>query len=91
MHHVEDTEHLIKTFALHLNPNGKIALADLDTEDGSFHPEDIEGVYHHGFDRDALRAILEQNGFADIEFVTAHTVNKEGKDYPIFLVTATRQ
>lgn len=91
MHHVEDTEHLIKTFALHLNPNGKVALADLDTEDGSFHPEDIEGVYHHGFDQDALKAILEQSGFADIEFVTAHTVNKEGKDYPIFLVTATRQ
>ena len=91
MHHVEDTAHLVKTFALHLETGGKVALADLDTEDGSFHPEDIEGVYHHGFDRDALQTILEQNGFADVEFFTAHTVNKEGKDYPIFLVTATRQ
>ena len=91
MHHVEDTENLIKTFALHLKPNGQVALADLDTEDGSFHPEDIEGVYHSGFDRDALQTIFEQNGFADIEFVTAHTANKEGRDYPIFLVTATKQ
>jgi putative AdoMet-dependent methyltransferase len=91
MHHVEDTAHLVKTFALHLATGGKVALADLDTEDGSFHPEDVEGVYHHGFDRDALQTILEQNGFVDVEFFTAHTVNKEGKDYPIFLVTATRQ
>jgi 2-polyprenyl-3-methyl-5-hydroxy-6-metoxy-1,4-benzoquinol methylase len=91
MHHVEDTENLAKTFALHLKPNGKIALADLDSEDGSFHPEDVEGVYHHGFDQDALKTILEQNGFVDIEFVTAHTVNKEGKEYTIFLVTAMKQ
>ncbi|MDX1812853.1 MAG: hypothetical protein R3240_12935 [Gammaproteobacteria bacterium] len=91
MHHVEDTENLAKTFALHLKPNGKIALADLDSEDGTFHPEDVEGVYHHGFDQDALKAILETNGFVDIEFVNAHTVSKEGKDYTIFLVTATKQ
>ena len=91
MHHVEDTDNLIKSFASHLEPQGQVALADLDSEDGTFHPEDVEGVYHHGFDRDALKAILEQNGFTDVAFTTAHTVNKEGKDYPIFLVTATRQ
>ena len=91
MHHVEDTSHLVKSFALHLEPGGQVALADLDSEDGTFHPEDVEGVYHHGFDRDALQTILEQNGFTDIEFFTAHTVNKHGKDYPVFLVTATRQ
>ena len=90
MHHVEDTAHLVKTFALHLAPGGQVALADLDSEDGTFHPADVEGVYHHGFDRDALQKILEQNGFTGIEFFTAHTVNKEGKDYPIFLVTATK-
>ena len=91
MHHVEDTDNLIKSFASHLEPQGQVALADLDSEDGTFHPEDVEGVYHHGFDRDALKAILEQNGFTDVAFTTAHTVNKEGKDYPVFLVTATRQ
>lgn len=90
MHHVEDTKLLIKIFADHLKPNAKVALADLDFEDGTFHPEDIEGVYHNGFDRDNLKNILEQNGFKDIKFVTAHTVNKEDKSYPIFLVTATK-
>ena len=89
MHHVEDTDNLIHTFATHLKPNGKIALADLDKEDGTFHAQGAEGIYHHGFDRDALKSILEKNGFKDIEFVTAHTVSGEDKEYPVFLVTAT--
>jgi len=91
MHHVKDTELLIQRFAEHLEPGAKIALADLDTEDGTFHPADIEGVYHDGFNRDDLKSILAKNGFQSIEFVTAHTVKKEAKDYSIFLVTATKK
>lgn len=90
IHHVEDTNNLIRTFAEHLHSDGKIALADLDKEDGSFHPSDIEGVFHHGFERDDVKSILEHNGFVDVKFYTAHTVDKEGKHFPIFLVTATR-
>ena len=90
MHHVADTDRLIETFAEHLMPGGLLAVADLDTEDGTFHPEDAQGVHHHGFDRDALAVILERHGFEDIRFVTAHTVNKEGRAYPVFLVTARK-
>ena len=90
MHHVEDTENLARTLAAHLKPRGKVALADLDAEDGTFHPEETEGVYHSGFDRDAMKSVLEKNGFDNIEFVTAHTVEKETGRYPIFLVTATK-
>ena len=90
MHHVEDTHALVRSFAEHLKPGARVALADLDAEDGSFHPDDAQGVYHDGFDRAELQAILESNGFKDVQFITAHTVNKEDKTYPIFLVTATR-
>jgi cyclopropane fatty-acyl-phospholipid synthase-like methyltransferase len=90
MHHVEDTDKLIKTFANHLQSGGQVALADLDEEDGTFHPEDTEGVFHHGFDRDRLKKIMMDNGFANIQFHTVHSVGKEGKDYPIFLVTAAK-
>ena len=90
IHHVENTDKLIQRFAEHLKPGARIALADLDTEDGSFHPEDAVGVYHAGFDRDAFRALLVKHGFQDIRFVTAHTVRKEEKSYPIFLALATR-
>ncbi len=90
MHHVEDTQKLVHTFSEHLKPGAMVALADLDKEDGSFHPEDIEGVFHFGFERDAFQTILENNGFENIRFVTAHTIKKEEKEYPVFLVTATK-
>ncbi|MDH3536945.1 MAG: class I SAM-dependent methyltransferase, partial [Gammaproteobacteria bacterium] len=90
MHHVQDTSRLIETFAEHLNDSGIVALADLDKEDGSFHPAGTQGVFHSGFDRDDLRAILQSRGFEQIAFFTAHIVNGDQKDYPIFLVTARK-
>ena len=90
MHHVKDTPKLIQRFSEHLRPGACIALADLDKEDGSFHQEDAEGIFHLGFKRNELQIILEKYGFKKIQFITAHTVNKEEKKYPIFLVTATK-
>jgi 2-polyprenyl-3-methyl-5-hydroxy-6-metoxy-1,4-benzoquinol methylase len=90
MHHVENTSRLIDRFAEHLHDSGMVALADLDREDGSFHPADTEGVFHFGFDRDDLRVLLQGHGFNQIEFFTAHTINGEEKDYPVFLVTARK-
>jgi cyclopropane fatty-acyl-phospholipid synthase-like methyltransferase len=90
MHHVEDTDNMVKQFAVHLKSGAKIALADLDKEDGSFHPKGVEGVYHDGFERDEFRATLAKHGFKDINFETAHTVNGETRPYPIFLALATK-
>ncbi len=90
LHHVEDTEKLIQSFADHLESGCRIALADLDTEDGSFHPEDIQGVFHNGFDRVALKTLLETHLFYDIEFVTAHNLTRDNKEYSVFLVTARK-
>lgn len=90
MHHVEDTDNMIKQFSAHLKPGAKIALADLDKEDGSFHPKEVEGVYHNGFERSELRAMLEKHGFKDVAFVTAHTVQGETRNYPVFLALATK-
>ena len=90
MHHVEDTENLVLTFANHLKPGGKVALADLDSEDGGFHNPPSEGVFHQGFDREALGAIFERNGFKDVRFETAYTAKRENSDYPIFLLLATK-
>ena len=90
MHHVEETDKLIQRFAEHLKPGGEVALADLDAEDGTFHPEDIEGVYHDGFERDELKRAMEKHGFTNVRFITAHTVEKGDKAYPIFLLTASK-
>jgi len=89
-HHVDDTAALMTTLFTHLRPGGRLALADLDAEDGTFHPPGIEGVFHEGFERGALQALAEQAGFTDVGFVTATEVHKEGRAYPVFLMTATR-
>ena len=90
IHHVEDTLKLINTFYQHLKPGAQIALADLDKEDGSFHPEGSEGVFHSGFERDELKQLLENNGFNNVQFFTVHIINKQEKQYPVFLVVATK-
>jgi 2-polyprenyl-3-methyl-5-hydroxy-6-metoxy-1,4-benzoquinol methylase len=91
LHHVEDTQAAASRFAEHLKPGGRLALADLDSEDGSFHPPDTEGVFHHGFDRVALQSTLQAAGFEDVRFVTALEVEKEGSGpFTVFFVTARR-
>ena len=90
MHHVEDTKDLLQKLASHLKPGGQIAIADLDTEDGSFHSAGTEGVFHNGFERDSLRASLEEIGFKSVRFVTAHTILGEKGSYPIFLMLGSK-
>lgn len=90
IHHIKDTRRLIQTFSEHLKDGAMIALADLDKEDGSFHPEGTEGIYHHGFKRDEFEEILKNNGFEDIHFFTAYTVIKGDNKFPVFLVVAKK-
>jgi 2-polyprenyl-3-methyl-5-hydroxy-6-metoxy-1,4-benzoquinol methylase len=88
LHHVRDTRAALSSFFDHLIPGGELALADLDSEEGDFHPEGIEGVFHHGFDRPTLGRLAEEVGFIDVSFETATTVHKGEKTYSIFLITA---
>ena len=94
MHHVDDVPGLLKSLADHVKPGGRVALADLDTEDGGFHG-DAKGVAHHGFAREAFGHWLRDAGFADAQFSTAFTVRRGGEggavhDYPIFLAIASK-
>ena len=91
MHHVEDTAGLFATLHAHLVAGGRVALADLDAEDGSFHPPGTEGVFHRGFERERLVRQLGEAGFVEVEIDTACVVHREGREYPVFLVTATKR
>ena len=90
MHHVEDTAELFRAFYDHLKRDGFIAIADLEAEDGTFHTHGNDGVHHFGFERDALRATIEKAGFGNVRFHHAYTVEREEQNYPIFLVTASK-
>lgn len=94
LHHVRDTDRLLQALHTRLHPGGWLGLADLDAEDGSFHP-DTTGVFHDGFARTALQAQLTAAGFREITFHDAWCVRKPApgggtRDYPVFLAVARR-
>lgn len=88
LHHVDDIDRTLQSFARLLEPGGHLCIVELDREDGTFHGEGFDG--HHGFARDDLGARLRSAGFTDVAFQDCHFVEKNGRDYPMFLVTATR-
>jgi predicted TPR repeat methyltransferase len=87
LHHVEDLIKFFTTIKNNLHEDGFIAIADLMSEDGTFH-SDNTGVYHFGFDENELCKIIQDCGFKDISFEHIYTINKPDKDFDIFLVTA---
>ncbi len=91
LHHIKDTREAIRVLSSHLKPGGILALADLDSEEGDFHPPGTEGIYHFGFERRELGSLLKQEGFDSIRFITAHTIERNEKLYPVFLVVAQKQ
>jgi ubiquinone/menaquinone biosynthesis C-methylase UbiE len=92
LHHVPDTDHILRIFHDLLKPGGHLCIADLDQEDGSFHGPEID--VHHGFERTELTHRAEKADFDDIRFQTVFNIAKEQetgtRDYPVFLMTARR-
>lgn len=93
LHHVPDTDHILRVFHDLLKPGGMLCIADLDQEDGSFHGPEVD--VHHGFDRAGLGRRAAQAGFAAVQFQTVFSIAKERdsgtQDYPVFLMTARRE
>lgn len=87
LHHVADPAILFARFRGHLRPGGRIALADLDREDGTFHKPEITDVFHAGFDRAELKALLTKAGFDDLADTTAFVQHRNDRDYPVFLIS----
>jgi ubiquinone/menaquinone biosynthesis C-methylase UbiE len=90
LHHLVDTGAALAAVRGLLRPGGRMALADLDTEDGSFHDPGAEGIHHHGFDRRALAVLARGAGFVDVKFRTATVEEHEGRRYPVFLMLGRR-
>ncbi|HEU4673353.1 MAG TPA: class I SAM-dependent methyltransferase [Candidatus Limnocylindrales bacterium] len=90
LHHLEDTVGALRAIRDLLAPGGRIALADLATEDGSFHTEDAEGIHHQGFDPEALTAAAREAGFADVEARIGPSIERDGRDYPLVILLGRR-
>ena len=89
VHHVEDQKALFTKFYNMLEYGGFIAIADLDSEDGTFH-SDNTGVFHFGFDRESVEQVAKEVGFKDIKFELASSIIKPHCEFTIFLMTAKR-
>jgi ubiquinone/menaquinone biosynthesis C-methylase UbiE len=94
MHHIPDTQGALNRFYEMLKEGGIVALADLESEAGDFHPPE-NPVPHHGFERSAFADCLTNAGFVNIQFSKAHVLQKPTsagalKEYPVFLAVAQK-
>jgi len=92
LHHIPETERILRCFHSVLENGGYLCIADLEKEDGSFHGADFSG--HPGFDRRELAEKTEKAGFRNIGFATVFKMTKETdhgrKSFPVFLMVAEK-
>jgi ubiquinone/menaquinone biosynthesis C-methylase UbiE len=96
LHHVRDTAAAARTFHELLLPGGRVAIADLDCDNGEFH--EAPGIAEHdGIDRNNLQQVFKKAGFDSIRFSEAATIQKMSsrtgklRNFTIFLMTAQRR
>jgi tRNA (cmo5U34)-methyltransferase len=94
LHHVVNIDLIIRKFYTLIKPGGYLAIADLYSEDGSFHGDGFTG--HKGFDIELLKQQLEKHSFQNVETKLCYVIqrkNEKGEliDYPIFLMTASKK
>lgn len=89
LHHVEDLKAFFETIHKNIKDGGFIAIADLESENGTFHSDNI-GVFHFGFNKEELCKVVLDAGFSEVDFQTINTINKPHKDFDIFLLIARR-
>ena len=85
MHHIPDTRDFLAKAKASLRKGGYLAINDLECEDGTFHSMGNEDVAHFGFDKEEIRAILEELGMEVVFLETVEVIEKQ-KAYPIFLI-----
>ena len=94
LHHVKIISPLLKQLYSILLSSDRLAIADLDLDDGKFHSNN-DGVFHFGFDRTKLRKAFTETGFENIQDVSAAEVskanlNKEMRQFTVFLMTGQK-
>ena len=89
MHHIKDTKGFIQKLSNSLRPNGYLCIADLKTEDGTFHGDNT-GVEYFGFDINEIKSYFEEVKLKDINLDLLESINKPHKTYDVFYVMAKK-
>ena len=85
-HHLPDPVAMLAALHRTVVPGGWLAVADLETEDGSFHSTEV--VPHNGFDPADLATKATSVGWKNASCQRIHLVIKGGREYPVFLLVA---
>lgn len=88
LHHIENISYFIDKVKEKIIPNGFIAIGDIVKEDGSFH-SDVK-VPHSGFNVEELSKTLEEKGFTILRKSVYDSIEKNNKDYPLFIIIAQK-
>lgn len=94
LHHILDTENIIKEFYELLNDNGELCIVDLNKEDGKFHKKELDFKGHNGFFQEQLKNILLNKGFKKIEMRTffhgEKNIDNQKINYSLFIMKAKK-
>ena len=94
LHHIKNTEEIIKKFYELLNNDGYLIIVDLNKEDGKFHKEYPDFNGHNGFEQEELQDILRRVGFKNVGSKTIYydtkIIDGECVDYSLFLIEARK-
>jgi len=83
LHHIQDLEEFFEEAAK--RTNGYLFIADLWSEDGTFHDRGNEDVYHFGFDPHYLAKLSSRSGFEGVTLYTIYQIQKH-RNFPVFLL-----
>jgi len=87
-HHLIDPEKVLFKLKRLLNPDGMIAIIDLDEEPGNFHPDSKNmGVHHFGFSQLTTTIWAENLHFKKYSREIINVIKKDSGEFPVFLVT----
>ncbi len=94
LHHLRNVPLVFSRLAHVLKPGGWLAVADLDTEDGSFHGQ-ANDVFHHGFERAQIAEWLSNARLRWVSVRDAHSMSKpdstgQMRSYGIFLAVGQK-
>lgn len=85
MHHIKDTKMFIEKLSDSLKEDGYLFIADLVTEDGTFH-SDNDGVEHFGFEVESIIEKYKECGLKNVSCETLTRIDKEINSYDVFVV-----
>lgn len=84
-HHLNHPAQMIQKLKSLLNPHGRLAIVDLDQEDGTFHPDNKKmGVKHYGFSQEKLSAWAKTENMK-LSHQIINYISKNNQKYGQFL------